>query len=403
MCAWASVRAGRMFAALLACRFGALRGSVSGAQASAGASAGWMLDGMGASPRRLTLAVTITAAEQPLRATADTALPMTRVLSRGYASSRGSRIFNAKPKTHFPSPQGGAGVSQSVNSGSSSPVGSKRRGKNKANGDAPPLKVVMKGLVRKVHPDLFRSGPPGAAEVNDDSLKEIQGLLDAVTKSKSIPLSGIKRLKFYVHDDSAPEGVRVVPISFKTTGGDCRNMVATQLKLLFRQVGVPSEFRWEDGDWENNPDGASNASNRGDSAPAPAPATTPQPAPTSSEEIGGGEGGSGGGSTMSSTSESTSESTRSGGNQSETQPKNPNLMGALKVNDKLFEAIAAVPWIPEPGEDDRVRHIVHVVIPKLVEEGWNLDASDGRVEKIWKGERDESVLLVGTPAARQPR
>ena len=74
--------------------------------------------------------------------------------------------------------------------------------------DAPPLRDAMRALVRKVHPDLFASGPAGASEVNDDSLKTIQGVLDAVTKSKSIPDAGIKRLRFYVRDESAPEGTR---------------------------------------------------------------------------------------------------------------------------------------------------------------------------------------------------
>ena len=120
--------------------------------------------------------------------------------------------------------------------------------------------------MRKVHPDLFASGPAGASEVNDDSLKTIQGVLDAVTKSKSIPDAGIKRLRFYVRDESAPEGTRVVPFTFKTTGGDCRNLVARQLTQLFDAVGVPSAFKWEPGDWEHSPKSAENASNRGDVA-----------------------------------------------------------------------------------------------------------------------------------------
>ena len=92
----------------------------------------------------------------------------------------------------------------------------------------------------------------------------------AVTKSKSIPNAGIKRLKFYIRDEAASDGsgVRLVPFKFKTTGGDCRNLVASQLKQLFVDVGVPPEFRWEAGDWENDPDNAENAQNRGDEAVA---------------------------------------------------------------------------------------------------------------------------------------
>ena len=124
----------------------------------------------------------------------------------------------------------------------------------------------MRRLVRAVHPDLFASGPVGASAVNDESLKTIQGVLDAVTKSRTIPDAGIKRLRFFVRDAEAPEGVRVVTQNFKTTGGDCRNLVAKQLAALFAAVGVPSEFQWGEGDWTHDPESAPNARNRGDAA-----------------------------------------------------------------------------------------------------------------------------------------
>ena len=124
----------------------------------------------------------------------------------------------------------------------------------------PALKDAMRKLVRVVHPDLFASGPPGASAVNDESLKTIQGVLDAVTKSRQIPDAGIKRLRFYVKDSGTPEGVRVVPFTFKTTGGDCRNLVKKQLSLLFSEVGIPPEFKWGADDWTHDPESAENVS-----------------------------------------------------------------------------------------------------------------------------------------------
>ena len=35
------------------------------------------------------------------------------------------------------------------------------------------------------------------------------------------------------------------------------------------------------------------------------------------------------------------------------------IVGALKVNDKLFEAIAAVPWIPEPDGGAVTMQLTH--------------------------------------------
>lgn len=261
--------------------------------------------------------------------------------------------------------------------------------------DAPPLRDAMRALVRKVHPDLFASGPAGASEVNDDSLKTIQGVLDAVTKSKSIPDAGIKRLRFYVRDESAPEGTRVVPFTFKTTGGDCRNLVARQLTQLFDAVGVPSAFKWEPGDWEHNPESADNASNRGDVAkgwnlyPVARGHETDDAARLRSDAESDSEPGRSASSASSSSSSSSARSTGAG--------RGGTLMGALRINDKLFEAIAAVPWIPEPQGDDRVRAINAEIVPRLAKEGW--DVSRENIERIWRGERDDASVMEGLDAA----
>lgn len=283
--------------------------------------------------------------------------------SRGFAAKvKGNRSKSARPNR------------------ASKPQGAPR------SADAPPLRDAMRALVRKVHPDLFASGPAGASEVNDDSLKTIQGVLDAVTKSKSIPDAGIKRLRFYVRDESAPEGTRVVPFTFKTTGGDCRNLVARQLTQLFDAVGVPSAFKWEPGDWEHSPKSAENASNRGDVAEGwnlyPVARGHETDKRTTSAAA----------SSSSSTSSSSSSSSRTNGAR-----RGGALMGALKINDKLFEAIAAVPWIPEPQGDDRVRAINAEIVPRLAKEGW--DVSRENIERIWRGERYDAAVMEGLDAA----
>ena len=146
------------------------------------------------------------------------------VFSRGFASVKGGRASRGEPRA---SRERGGGGGKSAKRG-------KAKGASSASSDAPPLREVLKNLVRVVHPDLFASsGPEGAAEANDESLKVIQGVLDAVTKSKSIPNAGIKRLKFYVKDADAPDGVRAVPFKFKTTGGDCRNLGKRGRKMRF--------------------------------------------------------------------------------------------------------------------------------------------------------------------------
>ena len=261
----------------------------------------------------------------------------------------------------------------------------------------PPLKEAMRRLVRLVHPDLFASGPAGAAEVNDESLKAIQGVLDSITRSKRLPDAGVRRLRFYVRDPIAPEGVRLVPFTFKTTGGDCRNLVAKQLRSLFDAVGVrPSAFRWEAGDWEHAPERAANASARGDenqneNQNENEPSRRSRGAPGMDLYPGGMRahettGGSGGG-----------EGAGAKGGSSGSSAATKTLAAALKINDKLFEAIAAVPWIPEPRGDDRVRAINAEIIPRLSREGWAV--SREKIEAVWRGERDDAVAMEGVDAA----
>tara|TARA_B110000977_G_scaffold185279_1_gene249936 strand:+ start:19930 stop:21054 length:1125 start_codon:yes stop_codon:yes gene_type:complete len=309
--------------------------------------------------------------------------------TRAYASKvkRGVRTNQGRVNPNLRDPQ----ASPSID------ADRKPEAKNKIN-QKPPLKDAMRKLVRKVHPDLFASGPPGASAVNDESLKTIQGVLDAVTKSKQIPDAGIKRLKFFVKDVEKPEGVRVVPFTFKTTGGDCRNLVARQLEVLFEQVGVQSEFSWNPGDWQHDPDNADNAQARGDVAkgwdlyPAARGHTDngnnnhENNMNTDATEP-----------TYDGTDTNESTGTDSTDLRKMSRKRKAELHGALKVNDKLFEAIAAVPWIPEPAGDDRVFTINEEIIPRLSKEGWRV--SKQVIERIWRGERDDACVMDGVDAA----
>lgn len=238
----------------------------------------------------------------------------------------------------------------------------KSKGQSSAESSVP-LKDAMAKLVAKVHPDLFASGPAGAGETNDESLKAIQTVLDSVTRDKTTPNAGIKRLKFFVHDDESPEGVRVVPFSFKTTGGDCRNLVARQLRDVMAKVGVPGDFRWDPGDWDVR-----------DSSGYVARSHNPW-----------------------SNVKGVDYSNSNGGDDAAGGRKRGDLVAALKINDRLFEAIAAVPWIPEPHGDDRVRAINEEIVPRLAKEGWALDRRV--LERIWRGERDDASVMDGVDAA----
>ena len=93
----------------------------------------------------------------------------------------------------------------------------------------------------------------------------------------------------------------------------------------------------------------------------------------------------------------TGENNSDGGDNAAGGRKRGDLVAALKINDRLFEAIAAVPWIPEPHGDDRVRAINEEIVPRLAKEGWALDRRV--LERIWRGERDDASVMDGVDAA----
>ena len=73
------------------------------------------------------------------------------------------------------------------------------------------------------------------------------------------------------------------------------------------------------------------------------------------------------------------------------------MHAAIKVLDPLFEGIAAVAWLRDASENadegERKRLVMYEAIPHLVREGWNLKGET--MEAIWRGERDEKILLDG--------
>ena len=238
----------------------------------------------------------------------------------------------------------------------------------------PTLRQSMTALVRLVHPDVLAATHPEHARANGDALAQLQGTLDGVRKRRErLPGAGVRRLRFYVRDDARAEGVRDVGFTLRTTGGDCRNVVRRDLGKLFEQVGIERDFAWGEGDWS-----ATRAEDEDEDA--------------RERERGAGE------ATTSSAREEVAQAyreqtstTRGGGTRAR------DVREALKALDPALEGVAAVAWLRDASENadegERKRIVMYEVIPHLVREGWNLKGET--LEAIWRGERDEKVLLDG--------
>jgi|TARA_B110000003_G_scaffold251606_1_gene265491 hypothetical protein len=238
----------------------------------------------------------------------------------------------------------------------------------------PTLRQSMTALVRLVHPDVLAATHPEHARANGDALAHLQGTLDDARGRGALPGARVRRLRFYVRDDARAEGVRDVGFTLRTTGGDCRNVMRRDLGALFAQVGIEREFEWGEGDWgatrtetEAEDEGARG---RGEGETSRS-SETPEVAQAYREQT----------------------TTNAGGGGTRTR----DVHEALKALDPAFEGVAAVAWLRDASENadegERKRIVMFEVIPHLVREGWNLKGET--LEAIWRGERDEKVLLDG--------
>jgi len=235
-----------------------------------------------------------------------------------------------------------------------------------------PLKQCMTALVRLVHPDVLAGTHPELSSANAEALAHLQGTLDGVQRGRELPGAKVRRLRFYVRDDAAGEaGVRAVPFTLRTTGGDCRNVLRRDLGSLFASVGIEREFSWGEGDWSTTrteEEEAEEKRRRNEYAETSRSTSEPEVAQAYREPM-----------------PANASSGRRG----------MDVHEALKALDPAFEAIAACAWLRDDDADEkeRKRVVMFEVIPHLVSSGWNLKGDT--VEAIWRGERDEKVLLDG--------
>eukprot|EP00753_Platysulcus_tardus_P007283 PLAT15031.1.p1 GENE.PLAT15031.1~~PLAT15031.1.p1 ORF type:complete len:185 (+),score=53.56 PLAT15031.1:31-585(+) len=124
----------------------------------------------------------------------------------------------------------------------------------------PQFSRVWKQFSKKVHPDLFRAHET-AGDQNADSFQVLQSVLNDI-KALSIsdgqddaayPAAATHNLHFYLWPPVGdPPQFQQVKAVVRTTGGDCRSIVQSDLSALFRAAGldVPS-FEWDKRYWQD--------------------------------------------------------------------------------------------------------------------------------------------------------
>jgi hypothetical protein len=311
----------------------------------------------------------------------------------------------------------------------------------------PSLRLRMKHFAKIVHPDVLGPSVPSRfKENNQNSLAELNGVLDSITKEKKFPKTGVKKLKFYYVTRERKKGIakknkeeegegegeeeeeelvlREAKFTLKTNGGDCRNVLKQSLQKLFAEVLETSgsagdggsgrsfesrgggggkklgDFTWEASDWAN--EGTEEHQERERFYEERERQTEEYERMVAQREreerINASSNNKSNDRSSDSRATSSSREAATDKEMKREQRRYEKLQEDLRNMDPLFEGIAFVPWLPdnEAGKSRKLS-VAKEVVPKLQKNGWNLKKES--LKKVWRGQRDRSILLEGLDGA----
>lgn len=111
------------------------------------------------------------------------------------------------------------------------------------NDDAPNFQSLLRQLYRRSHPDLVKSYSEEMSRVNDNSMKELNGVLSSI-KTTEFPPALDKSFTFYMKDQN--QSYETFELRLKTSGGECRKQLKKTFEAFFLKTGISSTpFRWD--------------------------------------------------------------------------------------------------------------------------------------------------------------
>ncbi len=118
------------------------------------------------------------------------------------------------------------------------------RKENMAAQEAPDFATMIRQLYRKSHPDLLRHSHPEYAEVNDQSMQVLNGILTTI-KTNEYPPRIVKDITFYMKVTSDGE-YKPFLLSVRTGGGDCKGCLTDAFGSFFIATGLSPDgkFVW---------------------------------------------------------------------------------------------------------------------------------------------------------------
>ena len=109
--------------------------------------------------------------------------------------------------------------------------------------DMPKFGTLLKQVYKKSHPDLLSSSHPELAQVNDQSIQLLNGVLSSVKTMGEFPPQIVQTIPLHLLD---PEnGTRNITLRIETAGGDCKKSLTKSFETFFEDAGVGQKFVWD--------------------------------------------------------------------------------------------------------------------------------------------------------------
>ncbi|CAI5724190.1 unnamed protein product [Peronospora destructor] len=235
----------------------------------------------------------------------------------------------------------------------------------------PMLKGTLRKLYMRTHPDLFGRYPE-QQRANEESYKELLGILDAIEKHNVFPPAKTLVLPFFLKTPVEGE-FKKVDLQLRTTGGACNTLVEEALGRFFGECDLPQAFQWGEGSWGKSmgKDAVENSNLDFDEE---------------QEEL-------------ATTSEGIAQQSEPAYNPVDRRaPDDHSIETMLTELDDTLQLIAAMPYLDDEEEQQRA-------IKMHFEQGGGLDDLDSQgytikagVLMMWQGERDLNTLVENVDA-----
>jgi hypothetical protein len=110
----------------------------------------------------------------------------------------------------------------------------------------PDFNQLLRNFYKRSHPDLLRHSHPQFAEVNDDSLQVLNGVLSTIKVLDQYPPMLKKDVTFYLRSTSDRQVVDQYVLKIRTAGGDCRKQLTTTFQMFFidTKISETGKFNW---------------------------------------------------------------------------------------------------------------------------------------------------------------